>query len=347
MTHLLLLLVILQYTLYFRREGLKPQSLWRTHVQNGAPRTTIARLTLRAEMMCSGAIVFLDSCSHISFASDEIRWMNSTAAERASGAARRASRGGAGRDFTYTALNDKISRILRARQVVREQFCAGARRRSAPWRRRERGGWRGDGGRGTDAPWIIFVTVAFGRERSSSEGMPPASWSDMAVVWRTAGACGRGRRRGGGDGRGRGEGCPGGGRYRALYARVEEVPAWDALGLGRLSTGARSFCDSARGSGQCARPCVLCLWCPPHSPPPASPPRSSLAAPCLQCVSRAIRLQNCADPATGQPRQPQAIHAGAHGQACLCSPKVGARIQGFPRQHGWLYESSGTQLSIA
>ena len=29
-------------------------------------------------MMCSGAIVFLDSFSHISFASDERRWMNST-----------------------------------------------------------------------------------------------------------------------------------------------------------------------------------------------------------------------------------------------------------------------------
>ena len=30
-------------------------------------------------MMCSGAMVFLDSFSHISFASDERRWMNSTA----------------------------------------------------------------------------------------------------------------------------------------------------------------------------------------------------------------------------------------------------------------------------
>ena len=30
-------------------------------------------------MMCSGALVFLDSFSHISFASDERRWMNSTA----------------------------------------------------------------------------------------------------------------------------------------------------------------------------------------------------------------------------------------------------------------------------
>lgn len=28
--------------------------------------------------MCSGAMVFLDSCSHISLASDEIKWMNSS-----------------------------------------------------------------------------------------------------------------------------------------------------------------------------------------------------------------------------------------------------------------------------
>lgn len=31
------------------------------------------------------------------------------------------------------------------------------------------------------APAIIFVTVAFGRDRSSSEGIPPVSWSDMVV----------------------------------------------------------------------------------------------------------------------------------------------------------------------
>ncbi len=32
------------------------------------------------------------------------------------------------------------------------------------------------------APAIIFVTVAFGRDKSSSEGgNPPASWSDMVV----------------------------------------------------------------------------------------------------------------------------------------------------------------------
>ena len=30
-------------------------------------------------MMCSGAMVFLDSFSHISFASDESRWINSAA----------------------------------------------------------------------------------------------------------------------------------------------------------------------------------------------------------------------------------------------------------------------------
>jgi hypothetical protein len=35
--------------------------------------------TSRAERMWSGAIVFLDSFSQISFASDETRWMNSTA----------------------------------------------------------------------------------------------------------------------------------------------------------------------------------------------------------------------------------------------------------------------------
>jgi len=34
--------------------------------------------TFSAPMICSGAIVFFDSCSHISFASEEIKWMNSS-----------------------------------------------------------------------------------------------------------------------------------------------------------------------------------------------------------------------------------------------------------------------------
>lgn len=33
--------------------------------------------TSKAVMMCSGEIVFFDSLSHISFACDETRWMNS------------------------------------------------------------------------------------------------------------------------------------------------------------------------------------------------------------------------------------------------------------------------------
>ena len=44
------------------------------------------------------------------------------------------------------------------------------------------GGPRADGGGAGGAPAIIFVTVAFGRERSSSEGIPPVSWSDMVVT---------------------------------------------------------------------------------------------------------------------------------------------------------------------
>ena len=76
-------------------------------------------------MMCSGAIVFFDSCSHISFASEDIRCMNSVQASREARQqvgydARRANG-----HFTYTTLDYQIPRLLRARNVVGQQFCAG------------------------------------------------------------------------------------------------------------------------------------------------------------------------------------------------------------------------------
>jgi hypothetical protein len=42
-----------------------------------AAATSKHKRTLSALMMWSGAIVFFDSCSHISFASEDIRCMNS------------------------------------------------------------------------------------------------------------------------------------------------------------------------------------------------------------------------------------------------------------------------------
>ena len=39
--------------------------------------------------------------------------------------------------------------------------------------------------------------------------------------------------------------------------------------------------------------------------------------------------------------QPKAFLTRAHREAGVCSSQVGSRIQGVPRQHGWLHESSG------
>ena len=76
-THLHLLLMILQNILYLRRKCLKSKSLGEQGVNDSTLRTVLTEQTFSADMMCSGAIVFFDSCSHISFASEEIKWMNS------------------------------------------------------------------------------------------------------------------------------------------------------------------------------------------------------------------------------------------------------------------------------
>ena len=65
-------------------------------------------------MMCSGAIVFFDSCSHISFASDEIKWINS---EEDARVVKRVSV--SWHDlFTYTTLDDQIPCLLCTRNII-------------------------------------------------------------------------------------------------------------------------------------------------------------------------------------------------------------------------------------
>jgi len=67
-------------------------------------------------MMCSGAMVFLDSFSHISFASEERRWMNSTAGKEVNIDATMDIKN---LSFTYTTLNHQIPRVLRACDIFR------------------------------------------------------------------------------------------------------------------------------------------------------------------------------------------------------------------------------------
>ena len=75
-------------------------------------------------MICSGAMVFFDSCSQISFASDEIRCMNSARRRTTRQGPRGARARENGRDFTYTALDDKVPRLLRASYLARKQLYA-------------------------------------------------------------------------------------------------------------------------------------------------------------------------------------------------------------------------------
>jgi hypothetical protein len=86
--------------------------------------------TLRAPIMCSGAMVFFESCSQISLASDEIRCMNSRKdwKEKKEGKPRpRISFAGErviGNVCTRTdaAFDDQVARLLGAAHVVREEF---------------------------------------------------------------------------------------------------------------------------------------------------------------------------------------------------------------------------------
>ena len=45
----------------------------------------------------------------------------------------------------------------------------------------------------------------------------------------------------------------------------------------------------------------------------------------------------------GPTGQSKAFLTRADREACVCSSKVGARIQGVPREHGWLHEPSGLE----
>lgn len=142
-------------------------------------------------------------------------------------------------------------------------------------------GARGEGGRRRHAPCIILVTVAFGSERSSSEGMPPASWSDMAAVGRAnvqrvvdMRLCVRGpqRRR-----VGRRAGAGGGPLARSATGLYMRVRRWDSTVRQRT----RSFCAPARGF---ARRVPRVLYSSPTS-------QSSLASPdfCRPIMS-AVRI---------------------------------------------------------
>jgi hypothetical protein len=77
--HLLLLLVVLENVFDLGLEGRKAQGLHCRRVSCADGQLPCETLASRAERMWSGAIVFFDSFSQMSFASDEIRWMNSAA----------------------------------------------------------------------------------------------------------------------------------------------------------------------------------------------------------------------------------------------------------------------------
>lgn len=65
--------------------------------------------------MCSGAMVFLFSCSHISFASEDIKWMNSAMIFSVI----KAVDGNEGRLlFTYTTFYHQITRFLSTYDIV-------------------------------------------------------------------------------------------------------------------------------------------------------------------------------------------------------------------------------------
>lgn len=73
--YLLLRFVVFQYVLDFAREPVEtkalPQQLDRAFSEE------VRTPTFNAVMICSGAIVFFDSSSQTSFASEAIKWMNS------------------------------------------------------------------------------------------------------------------------------------------------------------------------------------------------------------------------------------------------------------------------------
>jgi hypothetical protein len=67
--------VVFQYVLDFAREVVETKTL--PHQLDRASSKEGRKPTFNAVMICSGAIVFFDSSSQTSFASEAIKWMNS------------------------------------------------------------------------------------------------------------------------------------------------------------------------------------------------------------------------------------------------------------------------------
>lgn len=75
-TDFLGLLMVLQNILNLLGEGVESETLHES-VRDNNERPNIYGLTFSALIICSGAMVFFDSCSQISLASDDIRCINS------------------------------------------------------------------------------------------------------------------------------------------------------------------------------------------------------------------------------------------------------------------------------
>jgi hypothetical protein len=111
--NLLLLFVILEHALYLWAETCESETLNRRECSFKQRKKR--RSTVRADMICSGAIVFLFSCSQISLASDEIRWMNSGGNQQ-----QNSFDSSIGRCiFTYTTFYHKITRLFCAGNIAR------------------------------------------------------------------------------------------------------------------------------------------------------------------------------------------------------------------------------------
>lgn len=256
--------------------------------------------TFSAVMICSGAIVFLDSCSQISFASDDIRCMNSTMRVKGPVLSKAANGKTSGIDFTYTAFYHQITRLFRACYVVGQQFC-----------RRKTLCERGDAERvGEQLPEIIFATVALGSDKSSSEGGAPEwpSRSDMVdprsktQFFRPS------------------ETSPQCAKAKINFAEIREGSRVQTVGSGEL--GAAFLSQREEGHFYIKSPHVLF----PLRPPPLCPPYvfslTSHACSDYDCLLLIL---------LGQPSQPKAFHAGTNRQVRLCQAQMGTRIQRLPR----------------
>lgn len=165
MTNLLLLLVVFQNTLDFRCERRKSETLCSVSFTR---QQESARHTVSADMICSGAIVFLLSASHISLASEDIKWMNSTT-----------------KSSVHQIYQGHLCRrsptqhsMTRSRVSFAQTISLGSssvRVNSPHLGRRDISRL---------VPAIILATVALGSDRSSSVGAPPPecpSRSDISI----------------------------------------------------------------------------------------------------------------------------------------------------------------------